>query len=76
MWADLEENLILVKFDSVLPEQLLMLYNLSLAQTLLFKCTSLDFFVQGGYYWKNTLRNVKRFGLMYTLEEKNYDEDL
>ncbi|WP_420545564.1 DUF790 family protein [Nitrosopumilus sp.] len=75
MWADLEENLILVKFDSVLPEELLMLYNLSLAQTLLFKCTSLEFFVQGGYYWKNTLRNVKRFGLMYTLEEKNYDED-
>ena len=75
MWADLEENLILAKFDSVLPEQLLMLYNLSLAQTLLFKCVSLEFFVQGGYYWKNTLRNVKRFGLMYTLEEKNYDED-
>ena len=75
MWADLEENLILTKFESVLPEQLLMWYNLSLAQTLLFKCTSLEFFVDGGYYWKNTLRNVKRFGLMYTLEEKNYDED-
>ena len=75
MWADLEENLILVKFESVLPEQLLMWYNLSLAQTLLFKCTSLEFFVEGGYFWKNTLRNVKRFGLMYSLEEKNYDED-
>ena len=75
MWADLEENLILVKFESVLPEQLLMWYNLSLVQTLLFKCTLLEFFIEGGYYWKNTLRNVKRFGLMYTLEEKNYDED-
>ena len=69
MWADREENLLLEKFDSISPKNLLLWYNLSLAQTLLFKCTTMEFFVEGGIYWKQVLRNVKRYGLMYNLEQ-------
>ena len=68
MWADSEENLILKEFDSIDPRTLLLWYNLSLTQTLLFKCISMEFFVEGGLYWKQVLRNVKKFGLMYNLE--------
>jgi len=71
MWNDREDNLMLTKFDSINPENLLLWYNLSLAQTLLFRCTTLEFYVEGGLYWKHVLRNVKRFGLMYHLEQQN-----
>ena len=70
MWSDQEENLILVKFEEINPEQLLRWYNLSLMQTLLFRCTSLEFYVQGGLHWKYVLRNVKRYGLMYNLQKQ------
>lgn len=68
MWADSEENLMLKEFDFIDPRALLLWYNLSLAQTLLFKCMSMEFYLEGGFYWKQVLRNVKRFGLMYNLE--------
>ena len=68
MWSDKEENLILVRFDAISPEDLILWYNLSLAQTLLFKCTGFEFFVKGGIYWKQVLRTVKKYGLMYSLE--------
>ncbi len=71
MWTDREDNLTLTKFDSINPKNLLLWYNLSLAQTLLFRCTTLEFYVEGGLYWKQVLRNVKRFGLMYNLEQQN-----
>ncbi|MGI9566280.1 MAG: DUF790 family protein [Nitrosopumilus sp.] len=70
MWVDREENLILRKFDFINPKNLLLWYNLSLAQTLLFRCTTLEFFVEGGVHWKHVLRNVKKFGLMYNLEQQ------
>jgi hypothetical protein len=76
MWNDRDDNLTLVKFDSINPKDLLLWYNLSLAQTLLFRCTSMEFYVEGGIYWKQVLRNVKRFGLMYNLEyQKSNDSD-
>lgn len=73
MWADMEENLILKKFNFINPKYLLLWYNLSLAQTLLFRCTAMEFFVEGGLYWKQVLRNVKRYGLMYNLDQQ-YNE--
>ena len=75
MWADREENLLLEKFDSISPKNLLLWYNLSLAQTLLFRCTTMEFFVEGGLYWKQVLRNVKRYGLMYNLEQQQSNQE-
>lgn len=68
MWSDMEDNLILEEFSPISPSDLLFWYNLSLVQTLLFKCTRLEFHIEGGMHWKRVLRNVKRFGLMYSLQ--------
>jgi uncharacterized protein len=70
VWSDLDENMILEFFDSVGSEELLGWYDLSLLQTLLFTCTTLEFTVRGGANWKNILRKVKRLGLMYNLKEQ------
>lgn len=78
MWSDKDENLVLTQFDIITPKDLILWYNLSLFQTLLFKCTRLEFYVKGGLHWKQVLRNVKRYGLMYNLEyhpENNSDND-
>ena len=68
MWSDKDENLALIQFDIISPKDLILWYNLSLFQTLLFRCTRLEFYVKGGIHWKHVLRNVKKYGLMYTLE--------
>ena len=73
MWSDKDENLVLTQFDVINPKDLILWYNLSLFQTLLFKCTKLEFYVKGGLYWKQVLRNVKRYGLMYNLEYHSAD---
>ena len=73
MWGDKEENLLLMKFHRIDPKDLLLWYNFSLAQTLLFRCTNMEFYVEGGIHWKQVLRNVKKFGLMYNLEEQKSD---
>lgn len=79
MWSDKDENLILTQFDTISPKDLILWYNLSLFQTLLFKCTKLEFYVKGGLHWKQVLRNVKKYGLMYNLEhcakDNNSDEE-
>ncbi len=76
MWSDKDENLVLTQFNIINPKDLILWYNLSLFQTLLFKCTRLEFYVKGGIYWKQVLRNVKRYGLMYNLEYcSNGDSD-
>ena len=75
MWNDKDENLILTQFDTITSKDLILWYNLSLFQTLLFKCAELEFYVKGGIYWKQVLRNVKRFGLMYNLECHSNDDD-
>jgi len=78
MWSDKDENLVLTQFDVINPKDLILWYNISLFQTLLFKCTRLEFYVKGGIYWKQVLRNVKRYGLMYNLEyysDGNSDDD-
>ncbi|HYZ49594.1 MAG TPA: DUF790 family protein, partial [Nitrososphaeraceae archaeon] len=70
MWSDLEDNMVIDHFFSLSPEELIGWYNLSLIQTMLFNCTHLEFFVSGGIHWKRVLRNVKRLGLMYYLEQR------
>lgn len=75
MWSDKEENLILAQFDVITPKDLILWYNLSLAQTFLFKCTGLEFYVKGGIHWKRVLRDVKKYGLMYSLEHEMYHDE-
>jgi len=75
MWSDKDENLVLTQFDTISPKDLILWYNLSLFQTLLFKCTKLEFYIKGGLYWKQVLRNVKRYGLMYSLECASENDD-
>ena len=68
LWADLDENHVLDTFDAISTEDLLLWYNMSLAQTLLFGCTQMEFCIDEGSYWKTVLRAVKMQGLMYVLE--------
>lgn len=74
MWNDLEENMILVGFNSIKQAELLGIYNLSIMQTLLFNCTKLEFSVGGGINWKRVLRDIKRLGLMYNLQQSESSE--
>ena len=70
MWSDLEDNMVIEHFFSLSPQELIGWYNLSLIQTMLFNCTHLEFFVRGGIHWKRVLRDLKRLGLMYYLEQR------
>jgi uncharacterized protein len=74
MWNDQDENLIHEGFNSINREELLGTYNLSIMQTLLFNCTKLGFSVSGGINWKRVLRDIKRLGLMYNLQEVDDNE--
>jgi uncharacterized protein len=67
MWNDLDENQRLVRFETISAPELLVSYNLSLLQTLLFGATELQFYIEGGTSWKKVLRMIKRLGLMYDL---------
>jgi predicted nuclease of restriction endonuclease-like RecB superfamily len=75
MWLDQEDYLILESFSSIEPIHLLGIYNLSLLQTLLFNSVNFEFTIKGGTNWKQVLRTIKRFGLMYNLQktQKNLD---
>ncbi len=69
MWLDQEDYLILESFSSLEPIHLLGIYNLSLLQTLLFNSVNFEFTIKGGTNWKQVLRTIKRFGLMYNLQK-------
>jgi predicted nuclease of restriction endonuclease-like RecB superfamily len=75
MWSDREDNMILSQICKITPEQLIAWYNLSLMQTLLFNCTKLEFSVYGGSNWKRVLRDVKRLGLMYNLQQQQQQKE-
>ena len=67
LWADMEENLLVKEFQTITPEDLLRQYNLSLTQTLLFKATGMEIQIEDNFqevFWK-----IKRFGLMYSIED-------
>lgn len=74
MWSDLEENLVVEKFDSLSATDLITWYNISLMQTLLFRCTNFDVYLKGGVNWKHLLRKVKMYGLMYNLHKISKNE--
>jgi len=63
LYADLDSELILTKFDAPSAAELLQQYNLSLAQTLLFDCTELSFKASGN--WQRLFYSVKKLGLIY-----------
>jgi predicted nuclease of restriction endonuclease-like RecB superfamily len=69
MWLDQEDYLILESFSSIEPIYLLGIYNLSLLQTLVFNSVNFEFTIKGGTNWKQVLRTIKRFGLMYNLQK-------
>ncbi|MCL5067881.1 MAG: DUF790 family protein, partial [Thaumarchaeota archaeon] len=67
LWADLDEELIMKQFNPPRrAEDLIRSYNLSLAQTALFKCSRLEFTASGN--WKNVFWGIKRLGLMYGVD--------
>ena len=72
IWSDLDENMIMNTFLPINAEKLLLLYNISLIQTLLFGCLKvrigLGSALNLGTRWKEVLREVKRLGLMYWLD--------
>jgi predicted nuclease of restriction endonuclease-like RecB superfamily len=63
LYADLDDELILEKFDPPSASELLEQYNLSLTQTLLFDSTELSFTASGN--WQRLFHSVKKFGLIY-----------
>jgi predicted nuclease of restriction endonuclease-like RecB superfamily len=71
LYADLDSELILTKFDAPSALDLLQQYNLSLAQTLLFDCTELSFKVSGN--WQNLFYSVKKLGLIYEVSSQDND---
>jgi predicted nuclease of restriction endonuclease-like RecB superfamily len=67
LWADQEGNLVIKEFHPVAPEELLRHYNLSLAQTLLFKATGMEIQIEDNY--QPVFRKIKQLGLIYTIQE-------
>jgi predicted nuclease of restriction endonuclease-like RecB superfamily len=67
LYADLDSELILEKFESLSPEDLLRRYNLSLTQTLLFESTELRFTASAN--WQRIFYVTKRLGLIYDAYE-------
>ncbi len=68
LYSDIDEELILRKFDSLPAETLIRYYNLALTQTLLFKCLRIEFTASDN--WKRIFRTIKHLGLMYSVEEE------
>jgi predicted nuclease of restriction endonuclease-like RecB superfamily len=71
LYADLDSELILTKFEPPSALELLQQYNLSLAQTLLFDCTELSFKASGN--WQRLLYFVKKLGLIYEVYRNDGD---
>src|SRR5216683_1425877 len=69
LFSDVEDELILRDFKPFLgPDVLLKYYNLSLAQTLLFKSLRVEFSASSN--WKNIFRDVKWLGLIYSIDRE------
>jgi predicted nuclease of restriction endonuclease-like RecB superfamily len=72
LMSDMDDNLLIIELKPISVDKLIASYNLSLIQTLLFKCVTFECKVSSGVEWKYLLRDVKRLGLMYMLE---YDDN-
>ncbi|MDA4135879.1 MAG: DUF790 family protein [Thaumarchaeota archaeon] len=69
LFSDMDDELMLRGFQPFPDaDALLKYYNLSLAQTLLFKSLRVEFSASGN--WKNIFRDVKRLGLIYSVEKE------
>src|SRR5712692_3714333 len=69
LFSDIEDELILRDFKPFPgPDTLLKYYNLSLAQTLLFKSLRVEFSASSN--WKNIFRDVKWLGLIYSIDRE------
>jgi hypothetical protein len=69
LFSDMEEELIMRDFKPLPSDTLLKYYNLSLTQTLLFKSLRVEFSSSGN--WKNIFRDVKRLGLIYSVDRND-----
>ncbi len=63
MFADMEDEQVITQFDAIDTKTLIKLYNLSLAQTLLFRATEMEFSVSANA--GEVFSAIKRLGLMY-----------
>jgi predicted nuclease of restriction endonuclease-like RecB superfamily len=67
LFSDIEDELVLKDFRPFKgSDTLLKYYNLAVTQTLLFKSLRVEFSASGN--WKNIFRDIKRFGLIYSVE--------
>jgi predicted nuclease of restriction endonuclease-like RecB superfamily len=62
LWADQEENLVVKDFKTIAQEDLLRQYNLSLAQTLLFRATAMEIQIEDNY--QPVFRKVKQLNAL------------
>jgi predicted nuclease of restriction endonuclease-like RecB superfamily len=67
LWADHEGNLVIKEFQTMAPENLLKQYNLSLAQTLLFRATGMEIQIEDNY--QQVFRKIKQLGLIYSIHD-------
>ncbi len=71
LWADQEGNLVIKEFRTMDPENLLKQYNLSLAQTLLFRATGMEIRIEDTY--QQVFRKIKQLGLIYSIHGDKID---
>jgi hypothetical protein len=67
LWADQEGNLVIKEFQTIAPEDLLRHYNLSLAQTLIFRATGMEIQIEDNY--QPVFRKIKQLGLIYSIQD-------
>ncbi len=67
LWADQEGNLVIKEFQTLTPEDLLRHYNLSLAQTLLFRATGMEIQIEDNY--QPVFGKIKQLGLIYSIND-------
>ena len=67
LWADHERNLVVKEFRTITAEDLLRQYNLSLAQTLLFRATGMEIQLEDNY--QPVFRKIKQLGLIYNIQD-------
>jgi predicted nuclease of restriction endonuclease-like RecB superfamily len=67
LWADQEGNLVIKEFQPIAPDDLLRHYNLSLAQTLLFRATGMEIQIEDNY--QPVFRKIKQLGLIYSIHD-------
>jgi predicted nuclease of restriction endonuclease-like RecB superfamily len=69
LYADLDSETYLTAIEPLDAQTLLQAYNVSLAQTLLFRSSMMEFTASS--QWQRLFRQIKRLGLIYTIERTN-----